>query len=81
MISSASSTAAAASLAAHGHASPTQAGMATIATSIISPMMNLPILRKELSGKPIFRELAAATCLQVLIGALSATLQYRFLRF
>jgi len=68
MVSSASTTAAAANLVAHGKTSPLEAGMATVITSIVSTLMNLPILRRQQAARPVYGEIVLATVLQVVVG-------------
>lgn len=68
-VSSASTTAAAANLTAHGHASASQAAIATVATSIISTMMNLPLIYRQPQARPAYRKILLATMLQLLGGA------------
>lgn len=72
-VSSASTTAAAANLSAHGHVSPSQAAIATIATSIVSTMVNLPLVYRQRQARPIFRRLLSATAFQ-LVGGVAAVL-------
>ena len=58
LVSSASTTAAAASLASHGTISPSMAGTVTILSSLASTVVNLPILWKVLSSRSEFRRIA-----------------------
>ena len=74
-VSSASTTAAAANLVAHGRATAVQAGVATVLTSIVSTTMNLPILYKQSAAKPIAREISVATGLQIAAGLAVLVLQ------
>jgi uncharacterized membrane protein (DUF4010 family) len=67
-VSSASTTAAAANLSAHGHVSPSQAALATVATSIVSTMMNLPLVYRQPRARLVFRKLLGATALQLFGG-------------
>jgi uncharacterized membrane protein (DUF4010 family) len=67
-VSSASTTAAAANLSAHGHISPSQAAIATVATSIVSTMVNLPLVYRQPSSRPVFRRVLSATALQLAGG-------------
>ncbi len=67
-VSSASTTAAAANLTAHGHATAIQAAIATVAASIVSTLMNLPLLYRQRSARPIYRKVLLATTLQVIGG-------------
>lgn len=77
--SSASTTAAAANMAAHGHATALQAGMATVATSIVSTTVNLPILRREVKAKPVIGEIVLATLAQIAIGVATMVAVARWL--
>jgi uncharacterized membrane protein (DUF4010 family) len=67
-VSSASTTAAAAQLAAHGSVSPQQAAIATVATSIVSTMVNLPLIYRNTRLKPIFAKLTWASIVQFFGG-------------
>jgi uncharacterized membrane protein (DUF4010 family) len=67
-VSSASTTAAAANLVAHGSITGFQGAIATVLTSIASTAMNLPIVRQHVKSKDILRELIVATVLQGLAG-------------
>ncbi len=75
MVSSASTTAAAANLVAHGKTSPVEAGMATVITSIVSTVMNLPILRRQPAARPVYGEIVVATVLQVVAGVAAMVAQ------
>lgn len=75
LVSSASSTAAAANLAAHGRATSAQAGMATVATSIVSTLMNAVIIRRNTKDRAIIWQVSIATLLQMLVGAGAVALQ------
>ncbi len=74
-VSSASTTAAAANLASHGKATAIEAAMATVATSIVSTAVNLPILYRNTQTKPIIREITLATILQIIGGTIVMVLQ------
>jgi uncharacterized membrane protein (DUF4010 family) len=74
-VSSASTTAAAANLSAHGHISPSQAAIATVATSIVSTMVNLPVVYRQAAARPIFRKLLWATLLQLVCGVATVLAQ------
>lgn len=74
-VSSASTTAAAANLAAHGKTTALQAGMATVVTSIVSTAVNLPILYRHTEAKPIIGEITLATALQIAGGITVMILQ------
>ncbi len=66
--SSASTTAAAANLSSHGHVSPSQAAAATVVTSIVSAMANLPLIYRQPKARPVFRRIMTATVLQLACG-------------
>ncbi|WP_051669409.1 MgtC/SapB family protein [Bryobacter aggregatus] len=57
LASSASSTAAVASLAEHGHATPGIAAVSTVAASIASTLVNLPIIYRETQDRDLVRDL------------------------
>lgn len=76
-VSSASTTAAAANLVTHGRATAMQAGMAAVATSMVSTAMNLPVLRRQVRDKLVLREITLATVLQVIVGIAAMILQER----
>jgi uncharacterized membrane protein (DUF4010 family) len=67
-ISSASTTAAAANLLAHGRIVALEAGTATVLTSIASTGMNLPIAIRQIKEKSVTREIVVATTLQGAVG-------------
>jgi uncharacterized membrane protein (DUF4010 family) len=75
MVSSASTTAAAANLVAHGKTTALEAGTATVITSIVSTVMNLPILKRQAAAKPVFNEIVLATVLQVAVGVAAMVAQ------
>lgn len=68
LVSSASTTAAAAKLASSGHISVTMAGLATILTSISSAFVNLPLVYQETKDKELTRKLAVLTFLSIVAG-------------
>jgi uncharacterized membrane protein (DUF4010 family) len=68
LVSSASTTAAAANLAMHGKIIPAQAGVATVLASIASLLVNLPIVQKEMPNKGILRDLYITSLLQAAAG-------------
>jgi uncharacterized membrane protein (DUF4010 family) len=73
LFSSASTTAAAASMAMHGRVSSAQAGIAVVLTSISSALVNLPIAQRK--AKSVMRELVFSSLLQVAAGVVVAVLQ------
>jgi uncharacterized membrane protein (DUF4010 family) len=73
LFSSASTTAAAASMAMHGKVSSAQAGIAVVLTSISSALVNLPIARRK--AKSVMKELIFSSLLQVAVGIVVAVIQ------
>jgi uncharacterized membrane protein (DUF4010 family) len=80
-VSSASTTAAAANLVAHGKVTDMQAGIATVLTSIASTAMNLPIVRRQVKERGVVREIVLATALQAAVGIAALIGQTWFFRF
>lgn len=80
LVSSASSTAAAANMAMHGEVSYSQAGVAAILTSMASALINLPIIYRKPSLQPAFRPLLTSSMLQICSGGAALLLQWRFSR-
>jgi uncharacterized membrane protein (DUF4010 family) len=68
MVSSASTTATAASLAATGQVSTQMAGMATVLSAISSALVSLPLIYQETRDRPLTRKLATTTCLVSTLG-------------
>jgi uncharacterized membrane protein (DUF4010 family) len=66
--SSASTTAAAATMAVHGKLSPQVAGVATVFASISSALVNLPLVERQTHDKKLTRSLAAISLLLVALG-------------
>jgi uncharacterized membrane protein (DUF4010 family) len=79
-VSSASATAAAASLASHGRITGLEAASATVLTSITSTAMNVPIVRRHIKDKAVFQQLLVATVIQGLVGVAVLLAEKRFLR-
>ena len=79
LFSSASTTAAAANMAMHGHVAQSQAGIAVILTSISSASINLPLVQRQAKLRPQMRELVFSSALQVIIGIAILFLQVRLL--
>ena len=75
LFSSASTTAAAASMAMHGKVSPSEAGIAVVLASIASAVVNLPIVLRQPKAKPILRELLFSSILQIAAGLAVAGIQ------
>ena len=76
-VSSASTTAAAAILAAHGETTAYTAGLATIAASITSALSNLPVIYRVTKNAGMTRGLILKTAAVVLVGAIALMVQYR----
>jgi uncharacterized membrane protein (DUF4010 family) len=70
LISSASTTATAASLASTSRISPEIAGLATILTSVASSLVNLPLVYQQTRQKPLVRTLATISILIVILGGI-----------
>jgi uncharacterized membrane protein (DUF4010 family) len=68
LISSASTTATAAALAAAGTLSPQTAGLATVLTSISSALMNLPLVYQQTRRRDLLTRLAVGSAFVVLAG-------------
>ncbi len=77
LFSSASTTAAAANMAMHGHVSSSQAGIAVVLTSISSAMINLPLVQRQAKLRSQMRELVFSSALQMIIGIAILWLQVR----
>ncbi len=77
LVSSASTTAAAADLAYHGKAGPFQVAIAVVLTSIASAAVDLPIVRREDKTHKTFSGLVLATAVQVIAGAAALVLEAR----
>jgi uncharacterized membrane protein (DUF4010 family) len=68
MVSSASATSAAATMAIHGKLSPDIAGVATVFASITSALVNLPLVERQTHDKRVTRTLASISVIVVVIG-------------
>jgi len=68
LISSASTTASAAALAANGTISPATAGSAVVLTSMASALASLPVVYVQTRGVRLFRTLATSTGVVVALG-------------
>jgi len=77
LFSSASTTAAAANMAMHGHVAQSQAGVAVVLTSISSALINLPLVQRQPRLRSQMRELVISSVLQVIIGIAILFLQVR----
>lgn len=68
LVSSASTTATAAALAAAGSISPDSAGMAVVLTSMASALIDIPIVYGRIRSKPIFYRVAAVSVAVIVLG-------------
>src|SRR5580658_6332653 len=80
LFSSASTTAAAANMAMHGHVAQSQAGIAVILTSISSALINLPLVQRQAKLRSQLRGLVLSSALQAIIGIAILFLQVRVVR-
>ena len=71
LVSSASTTAAAATMAMHGQITPSLAGSATILASLASAAVNLPIVWRTTTDKAVFRRLLLQTSAIIAAGVLA----------
>ncbi|MFZ0273323.1 MAG: MgtC/SapB family protein [Acidobacteriaceae bacterium] len=79
LVSSASSTAASATLAMHGTVTSAQAGVAAVLTSMTSALMNLPIVQQQKGTRPAMRELTISSLVQIGAGILVLVVQSKLL--
>ena len=79
LVSSASTTAAAAILAAHGETAAYTAGLATVVTSMASALSNLPVINRVTSNYEMTRALAVKSLAVVLAGVAALVVQHRLL--
>ncbi len=68
MISSASTTATAATLAAEGKISPSTAGIGVVLTSIASALVNMPLVYQTTRQRPLTKHLAVITTVISILG-------------
>ena len=80
LFSSASTAAAAANMAMHGHVAQSQAGIAVILTSISSALINLPLVQRQAKLRSQLRELVLSSALQAIVGIAILFLQVRVVR-
>jgi uncharacterized membrane protein (DUF4010 family) len=79
LVSSASTTAAAAILAAHGETAAYTAGLATVVTSMASALSNLPVIHRMTKNALMTRELVVKSVAVVLVGTAVLVVQDQFL--
>ena len=77
-VSSASATAAAATMAIHGKLSPEVAGVGTVFASIASALVNLPLVQRQSHDKRLTRKLAISSLLLVAAGLIVLALRERY---
>lgn len=77
-VSSASTTAAAATMAIHGKLPPDVAGVATVFASIASALVNLPLIQRQSHNKRLTRSLAAISLLLVAAGVVVLIARERY---
>jgi uncharacterized membrane protein (DUF4010 family) len=80
LFSSASTTAAAANMAMHGHVNQFQAGVAVVLTSISSALINIPLVQRQPKLRSQMRKLVFSSALQVVVGIAILFLQSRVIR-
>jgi uncharacterized membrane protein (DUF4010 family) len=80
LVSSASTTAAAADLVVHGKILATEAGTATVLASVASLLANLPIVQKEIKDRSVIRDLYITSLLQAAAGIVVLFLQAKIFR-
>jgi uncharacterized membrane protein (DUF4010 family) len=68
LVSSASTTAAAATMAMHGKISPALAGSVAIVSSLASAVVNVPIVWRTIKDKAILRKLTIETAIVIAVG-------------
>jgi len=78
MVSSASTTAAAATMAIHGKLSPDVAGVATVFASIASALVNLPLVERQTHDKRTIRTLTIISVFLVAIGLVVLIVREKF---
>jgi uncharacterized membrane protein (DUF4010 family) len=78
MVSSASTTGAAAILALHGKVTPEMAGVATVVTSMASALSNLPMVHQQIRHWALTRKLATLSSLVVGLGLITMLIFARF---
>lgn len=79
LVSSASTTAAAATMAMHGKITPGLAGSVAIVSSMASTVVNLPIVWRTIKDKTLFRKLAIETMIVMAAGIIFVVLDRVFL--
>jgi uncharacterized membrane protein (DUF4010 family) len=80
LFSSASTTAASATMVMHGKVTAAEAGVATVLTSIASSLVDLPIVYRQIKDKSVVRQLTVSSLLQVAAGIAVLIVQFRLTR-
>jgi uncharacterized membrane protein (DUF4010 family) len=75
LVSSAGTTAAAASMATHGRVTAQQAGVAVVLTSMASALADLPVVYRQRKDRPAFRQLAVSSAIQIFAAVAALILQ------
>jgi uncharacterized membrane protein (DUF4010 family) len=81
LFSSASTTAAAANMAMHGHVAESQAGIAVVLASISSALINIPLVQRQAKLRPQIRKLVFSSVLQLVVGIAILLIQARLVQF
>ena len=68
LVSSASTTAAAANMVAHGQLQPGVAGSGVVLASLASALINLPIIQRQAKNSALFRRLTMFTLALTVLG-------------
>ncbi|MFZ0663750.1 MAG: DUF4010 domain-containing protein [Acidobacteriaceae bacterium] len=77
LVSSASTTAAAAELAFHGSAAPLEVAIAVVLASVASVVIDLPILRRQSEARQALPSVITATAVQIAVGAAALLIEAR----
>jgi uncharacterized membrane protein (DUF4010 family) len=75
LVSSASTAGAAATLAFHGSIAPQTAGIATVLTSVMSALSNLPVFQQQVRNRSLTRTLALLSSSIVAVGLLAMAVE------
>ena len=81
LVGSSSTTAAAANMAMHARVTAAQAGMAAVLASMVSALVDLPIVCRQKDPTSRMHELVISSMLQVIVGAAVLFLQAKYLKF
>lgn len=81
LVSSAGTTAAAASMAMHGRVTSAEAGVAVVLASIASALADLPVVYRQKQARPAFRALAISSASQVCACVMTLVLQNKAAHF